>query len=216
MGTGNTVGPFAVITGPVEIGNDNWFGTGAIVGAPPEVRSWAHPGDAQAMSSGNGVHIGDGNVLREYVQIHQGWRGTTRLGSGAFLMNQTYVAHDVTVGDNVTLASSVLLAGHVDIGEGANLGLGVSVHQGVFVGAGAMIGMGGVVVADIPPFVKAYGNPARPRGVNSVGMQRRGIAQTVIDTMSAVDPALWNDDVFRGFAASSDVGPVFAGWLARR
>jgi UDP-N-acetylglucosamine acyltransferase len=173
LGSGNTIGAFAVITGPVVLGNDNWIGTGTVIGPPPEVRSWLHP-TAEASSSGNGIRIGSRNIIREYVQIHQGWNGETTVGDDTFIMNQAYIAHDCRIGDNATLASSVLVAGHVRVGAGANLGLGTAVHQFRTIGRGAMIGMSSAVTRDIPAFAKAYGNPAVVRGVNAIGMERSG------------------------------------------
>lgn len=183
LGTGNTIGPAAVIIGPVTIGDGNWIGTGAMIGAPPEVRSWPHPDDAGAPSSGNGIRIGNHNTLREYVQVHQGWHAVTILEDDVFIMNQSYVAHDCVVESGVTLASSVLLAGHVRVGASANLGLGTMVHQRRYVGVGAMVGMGSVVTRDLPPYAKAYGSPARIHGANVVGMERAGLpGETVAGT----------------------------------
>jgi len=179
LGRDNVIGPFAVITGPVRLGDGNWLGTGVVIGAPPEVRSFDHRGDA-GRSEAAGVRIGSGNRIREYAQIHQGWKQTTRIGNDTFIMNQVYVAHDGVVGDGVTLASSCLLAGHVRIGDGANLGLGVSVHQFRTIGPGAMIGMSAVVTRDVPAFAMAYGNPATVRGANRVGLRRLGVAQEPI------------------------------------
>ena len=34
--------------------------------------------------------------------------------------------------------------------------------------------MGSVISRDIPPYVMVGGSPTRPRGINSVGMERRG------------------------------------------
>lgn len=186
LGEGNTIGPFAVITGPVELGDGNWIGAGVVIGAPPEVRSWEHPRDAADLSSGNGIRIGNRNVFREYAQVHQGWHARTVVGDDAFVMNQVYIAHDCRLGDGVTLASSVLLAGHVRIGDGANLGLGTSVHQRRYVGRGAMVGMGSVVTRDVPPWAKAFGNPARVRGANTVGMSRAGIGAAAVDAVAAL------------------------------
>jgi UDP-N-acetylglucosamine acyltransferase len=181
LGTGNTVGPFVVIVGPVTIGDGNWIGTGTVIGAPPEVRSWEHPADASRPGSGNGVRIGDRNIIREYAQIHSGWKDVTRVHDDAFIMNQSYIAHDCVLEDGATLASSVLLAGHVRVGRGANLGLGTSVHQHRYIGQGAMIGMGSVVTRSVPPYAKAFGNPTVVRGANVVGMQRAGLDPAAVD-----------------------------------
>jgi UDP-N-acetylglucosamine acyltransferase len=214
LGTGNMIGPLVVIIGPVTIGDDNWIGTGALIGGPPEVRSWTHPMDASRPGTGNGIVIGSRNVVREYVQIHQGWHGITRVGDDVFLMNQSYVAHDCVIEDKVTLASSVLLAGHVHVGAGANLGLGTSVHQRCYVGAGAMVGMGSVVTRSVPPFSKAYGNPARVQGANAVGMTRAGIPEETISAVVA-EYARPSDQSLRSLSGLSGIGDAVDAWRRR-
>ncbi|MDN4598407.1 UDP-N-acetylglucosamine acyltransferase [Leifsonia virtsii] len=211
LGAGNTVGPFAVLTGPLEIGDGNWFGAGVVIGAPPEVRSWPHPPSATERSSGNGIVIGNRNVVREYAQIHQGWHDRTVLGDDCFVMNQVYIAHDCTIGDGVTLASSVLLAGHVRLGDGANLGLGASVHQRRVVGNGAMVGMGSVVVADVPPWAKAFGNPARVRGANAIGMERAGVEPALVERVTELYEGPFSRDDLLALA-STEVGVAFSDW----
>lgn len=214
LGAGNTVGAFVVITGPVSIGDNNWIGSGAIIGAPPEVRSFVHP-IASVDVSGNGVVIGSRNVIREGVQIHQGWKNQTRLGDDAFIMNQAYIAHDCELDDGVTLASSVLLAGHVKVGNGANLGLGTVVHQRVEIGAGSMLGMGSVVTRDLPPFAKAYGSPARVHGANSVALERHGITRESISQLTEVyskESAQWD---FAPLYRNAELAVIFAKWRER-
>lgn len=211
LGSDNTIGPLAVIIGPVAIGDGNWIGTGAMIGAPPEVRSWEHPKDSLQPSSGNGISIGNRNVIREYVQIHQGWHDVTRLGDDIFVMNQSYVAHDCTIEDNATLASSVLLAGHVVVGDGANLGLGASVHQRCYIGVGAMVGMGSVVTRNIPPFAKAYGNPARVHGANTIGMDRAGVPAEAIAAADLTYRHPFGDDL-SSLINVSGLDSVLAAW----
>ena len=198
LGRDNVIGPFAVLTGPVRLGDSTWLGAGVVIGAPPEVRSFDHRTEAVGHEPA-GVHIGSGNRIREYAQIHQGWKQTTRIGDDTFIMNQSYVAHDGVLGDGVTLASSCLLAGHVRIGDGANLGLGVAVHQFSSIGAGAMIGMGAVVTRDIPAFAMAYGNPARVRGANRVGLRRLGVAE---EPIAQIHSAYENGDLALDLAAA--------------
>lgn len=175
LGSDVVVGPFAIIGGRVTIGDGCWIGAHTIIGAPPEIRGGAHPNDWVA-STDHGVTIGARSVIREAVQIHAGTAAATRVGADCFLMNQSYVAHDCVLEDGVTLAAHVSLAGHVRIGRSANLGLSVAVHQRRVVGPFAMVGMSSTVTRDVPPFVTAYGVPARAMGINRVGMERAGFA----------------------------------------
>ncbi|WP_354569155.1 UDP-N-acetylglucosamine acyltransferase [Glaciihabitans sp. UYNi722] len=218
IGTGNTVGPFVVINSSTIIGNDNWIGAGAVIGATPEVRGWKHPTPPDAPIAGGGVLIGDRNVIREHAQVHQGWAARTILGNDLFVMNQCYVAHDCSIGDGATLASSVLLAGHVTVGEGANLGLGTVVHQRTFLGAGVVVGMGSVVTRDIPPFAKAFGNPARVHGVNLVGMSRMGHPPDSIDKLAALYGSLpVGIDDLRAFGLAHPLmAKAMDSWVASR
>jgi UDP-N-acetylglucosamine acyltransferase len=176
LGDGNTVGPNVVLLGPLVIGDGNWFGPGVTIGTPPEVRGVPHTAAWDEVApDAPGIRIGSRNVFREQTLVHQGWHETTRIGDDCFVMNKVYIAHDSEIGDRVTLASTVTMGGHVHVGDGANIGLGTVVHQRRVVGPGAMVGMGSVVTKDVPPFAKVYGNPARLRGANTVGMQRSGV-----------------------------------------
>lgn len=208
LGDRNVIGPHVVIFGPAIIGDDNWIGAGVVVGAPPEVRSFRHESDFSSDGSTAGTIIGNRNVLREYVQVHGGWKDNTRIHDDTFIMNQSYVAHDSIVHDGVTMASGVRLAGHSTIHTLANLGMGTLVHQRRLIGAGAMVGMGSVVTRDIPPFAKAYGSPARIRGINAVVLDRLGAESELTEQLRE----RYSDQRF-----DSASPMTFAGWstLAR-
>lgn len=181
MGTGNYVGPGVVLAGDLEIGDDNWFGPCVIIGALPEVRGFPHTAQWIDEDEGAGTRMGNRNVFREGSQLHRGWHDQTVVGDDAFIMNQVYLAHDCRLGNMVTMASTVAVGGHCVIGDRTNLGLGAVVHQRSVIGMGAMVGMGAVVTHPVLAFTKTYGNPARPHGINTVGMQRAGIADEVIE-----------------------------------
>jgi UDP-N-acetylglucosamine acyltransferase len=184
LGEDNVIGPYAVITGPCRIGDRNWIGAHTVIGSPPEI----HGADQGLPWGGEpvsvGVEIGDDNVLREFMTVHAGDGRPTRLGSRCFLMNKTHIAHDSLLEDDVTTSPHVTLAGHVEIGAGATVGMASMVHQRRVVGPGAMIGMGAVITHDVPPYAKAFGSPARVRGVNEIGMSRRGIDAAVIAALA--------------------------------
>ena len=53
-------------------------------------------------------------------------------------------------------------------------------HQFCHIGAHSITAIGTVVLQDVPPFVTASGNTARPYGINSEGLKRRGFAPAAI------------------------------------
>lgn len=185
LGIGNYIGPFCVISDGVVLGNYNWIGAGSQIGAIPEHRKVDHF-SAQALNDLKGTQLGNGNIIREGVQIHQGLLRPTIIQDDCFIMNQTYIAHDCFLGNSVTLASSVLLAGTVTVGSLVNLGMGSKVHQGISIGELVMAGMGSVITSDLPSFTKVYGVPAKIRGLNKVGLERSGFSEELIRELTKI------------------------------
>ncbi len=201
IGNSVSVGPGAVILGPCVIENDVWIGPGAQIGAPPEMSDHKQ----NAAWSGDllhaGVRICTGAVIRENAVIHQGSYRETTVGAGAWILNRAYIAHDVLIGEGVTLSAGVSVGGHCVIGARSNLGMNASVHQRTFIGAGCMVGMGTPLTRDLPPHTKAYGSPARIQGVNSIGLERRGVPETDVQALTAA--YLEGNLLLEGFDISS-------------
>lgn len=122
--------------------------------------------------------IGDRTKIREYVTINRGTKalGETRIGSDCLLMASTHVAHDCVLGDNVIMSNLSTLGGHVSVADYVVLGGGVLVHQFTKIGSHSFIGGGFRVVQDVPPFILAADNPLNYKGLNSVGLKRRGFS----------------------------------------
>ncbi len=95
-------------------------------------------------------------------------------------MSYVHLAHDCHVGNGVILANGVQLAGHVVIDDKATISGLSAVHQFVRIGRYSFIGGMSRVSKDIPPFLKAVGNPVRLYGLNGVGLQRNGFADDVV------------------------------------
>lgn len=183
LGERVTIGPFAVILGPCTIEDDVVIGPGTQIGAPPEISSLpqnpAWEGDLQH----EGVIIRRGAVIREGVVIHQGSHRATTVGADSWILNRAYLAHDVLVGEHTTVSAGVSIGGHCVIGNRVNIGMNASLHQRRIVASGSMIGMGTPLTADVPPFAKVFGSPARLTGVNAVGMQRSGYDEASISSL---------------------------------
>jgi len=210
LGEGVQIGPYAVLLGPLRIGDRVWIGSGTAIGAPPEItgarQNLAWAGDLDHA----GVVIEDDAVIRECVVIHQGSRRPTTVGAGSWLLNRCYLAHDVQTGPGVTVSAGVSIGGHATIRAGANLGMNAVVHQGRSVGDRAMVGMGAAVARDVPPFATAYGVPLRLAGVNGVGLRRAGVSEASIE---AVDAAYRRGDWDpTGPFVEPQVAAAFAWW----
>src|SRR3954463_5227672 len=184
-----TVGPYSVIGPKVQIGEGTWIGAHVVLdgrlrigrnnkifhfsslGAPPQDKKYA--------GEDTGVEIGDDNTIREYVTINRGTAldaGVTRLGNENWIMAYVHFAHDCQIGNKTIFANACQLAGHVIVGDWAIFGATTLVHQFVHIGAHAFTGMGTYLPQDLPPFVTAAGNMARPYGINSEGLKRRGFS----------------------------------------
>ena len=169
IGRGTVIGPHVVLRGPTRIGIENRIFQFASIGEDPQ--------DKKYRGETTRLEIGDRNVIREYSTIHRGTvqdASLTRVGNDNLLMAYTHVAHDCVIGNGTILANGASLAGHVQVDDFAILGGFSLVHQFCKIGRESFSGMGSVISRDVPPFVMIGGSPTKPRGINSVGMERRG------------------------------------------
>src|SRR5947207_14664696 len=92
----------------------------------------------------------------------------------------SHIGHDCIVGDAVVFSNNGTLAGHVRIDDNAVMGGLTAVHQFCRIGRFAITGGCSKIVQDVPPFMIADGNPAKVRGINLVGMERKGVAANAV------------------------------------
>jgi len=168
LGEGCLLHDHVTIAGPTSIGEGNEFYPFSSIGQRSQ--------DLKYEAEPTYLEIGDRNTFREFVTIHRATApgGVTRVGSHGNFLAYSHIAHDCTVGDHVIFSNNGTLAGHVTVGDHAVIGGLSGVHQFCRIGAHAIVGGCTKIVQDVPPFLIADGNPAEMRGVNMVGLERRG------------------------------------------
>ena len=142
--------------------------------------------------------IGDDNQIREGVTIHRGTvqeKGITKIGNRNLLLAYSHVAHDCEIEDDVVLTNQAALAGAVKVGTGAILAGYAIVHQFCSIGPYSFCAMGSTVNKDVPAFVRVRGNPAKPYGINTVGMKRLGYSSKVIESLRSVYRATYRKNL---------------------
>jgi UDP-N-acetylglucosamine acyltransferase len=188
IGAGTTIGAHAVVTGHTRIGRDNRIFPFACVGEAPQDKKFA--GEPTVLE------MGDRNHVREYCTLHTGTvqdRGVTRIGSDNLFMAYVHVAHDCVVGDHVIFANCTQLAGHVHVDDWVILAGFTGVHQFCRIGAHAMTAINTVLVHDLPPYVMAQGDTARPHGLNTEGLKRRGFPPEAIAGLTRAYKSLYRE-----------------------
>jgi UDP-N-acetylglucosamine acyltransferase len=168
---GTWVGPHVVLEGHTTIGKNNRIFQFCSLGAAPQDKKYA--------GEPTRLEIGDNNTIREFCTFSTGTVqdvGVTRLGNDNWIMAYVHLAHDCQVGSHTIFANNATLAGHEHVGDWVILGGFTSVHQFTVIGDHAMTAFASAVAQDVPPFVMAAGNRAKPAGINAEGLKRRGFS----------------------------------------
>ena len=165
-----------------------------MIGGPPQ--------DLKYAGEETWVEIGDGTRIREFVTINRGTTasGKTSIGRNSFIMTYVHIAHDCHIGDGVIMANGTQLAGHVTIEDYAIISGLVAVHQFGRIGEYAFVGGMTRCNQDIPPFVKAVGNPVELYGLNTLGLQRNIFPAATIAGLKRAYRLCFNSDLNLGQA----------------
>lgn len=196
IASGVYIGPYVVIGPGVEIGSGTHIGSHTVIHSNTKIGCNNHidafvslggdPQHTQYKNEMTYLEIGDDNIIREFCTLNRGTvqgGSLTRLGNKNFLMAYVHVAHDCIVGNEVVLANNTSLAGHVSVEDYVVFGAFCGVHQFVTIGAYSFLGRATKVGQDIPPYVLVTGSPGGPRGLNLVGLKRRGFSEQTLRTL---------------------------------
>lgn len=174
VGDGCVIAMRATLERNVTLAAGVKVGIGSVLGGDPQ--------DLKYRGEHTTVEIGEHTVIREYSTINRGTSHSlkTSVGSGSFLMSYVHLAHDCQVGNGVIIGNGTQLAGHVHIDDRAIVSGLVAIHQFARIGRHSFVGGCSRVAKDVPPYLKAVGNPVRLYGLNSVGLQRSGFDDVIV------------------------------------
>jgi UDP-N-acetylglucosamine acyltransferase len=189
IGKNVEIGPYSIIGPEVEIGEGTWIGAHVVIhkwakiGKENKIYDSASiaspPQDFKYKGERNRVVIGDRNIIREYVTIHlpTGEGKETIIGSDNLLMVHAHIPHNSRIGNQIVIGGFVGIGGHSVLEDQCIIGGMSGIHQMVRIGRLVMVGAHSKVTQDIPPFMLVDGSPAEVKGLNSIGMDRRGLSQ---------------------------------------
>jgi UDP-N-acetylglucosamine acyltransferase len=193
IGANVKIGPWTHIAANVVIGDDCEISSHVVINGPTKIGKgnrifqFTSIGedcqDLKYAGEPTELIVGDNNTFREYCTVHRGTiqdDSLTQIGSNNLFMAYTHIAHDCMVGSNCILANGASIAGHVHVGNHAIIGGMTGVHQFCHIGDHCFVGANSLILKDIPPYIMASGQPAKPFGLNSEGLKRRGFDKNVI------------------------------------
>ena len=175
LGSGTHLISHVSVVGRTTLGENNTVWSHAAIGGDPQ--------DLKFTGEDSAVIIGDHNEIREGVTVHKGTandHGVTKIGNHNMIMAYTHVAHDCVLGNNIIVANSVQFAGHCHVEDHVVIGGLTAVHHLTTIGRFAFVGGMTRVVADVPPCMILEGNPSEVRGLNLIGLRRRGFTDESI------------------------------------
>ena len=207
IGAGVEIGPFAIVGESCELGDGVVLsaratleryvrlgagvkiGVGAVLGGDPQ--------DLKFRGEETWVEVGDNTVVREYTTINRGTTQSfkTTVGRNCLLMSYVHLGHDCHFGDHVIVSNSSQFAGHVTVEDRAIVSGLCAFHQFVRIGRHAFIGGCSRVAKDVPPFLRASGNPMKLYGLNTIGLQRSGFDDDTLHELKRAYRLLFRSDV---------------------
>jgi len=171
LGSGTRLMSHVAVMGRTTLGENNTVWPNAVLGGDPQ--------DLKFQGEDSQLVIGSHNEIRESVTIHKGTandHGLTQMGDHNLVMAYAHLGHDCVMGSHCVIANAVQFAGHAYIEDHVVVGGATAIHHFVTIGQHAFVGGMTRAISDAPPFMIAEGNPWAVRGVNSIGLSRRGFS----------------------------------------
>ncbi|MCW8834125.1 MAG: acyl-ACP--UDP-N-acetylglucosamine O-acyltransferase [Colwellia sp.] len=231
IGENVTIGPWTYVASNVVIGDNCEISSHVVINGPTKIGrgnrifQFASIGeDCQDLKYDNEpteLVIGDNNTFRECCTIHRGTiqdNSLTQIGSHNLFMAYTHVAHDCMVGNHCIMANNASIAGHVHVGDHVIIGGMSGVHQFCHIGSHSFVAANALVLKDIPAYVMASGHPAKPFGLNSEGLKRRGFASSTIMSIKRAYKSVYRkklsiEDALSAIDSQGDSSPELSAFV---
>lgn len=189
IGSGTRLLHSVIVAGRATIGKNNLLHPYCVIGSDPQ--TGRSDGETETV-------VGDGNIIRECATINGGAKegtGRTVVGNHSLIMATAHVGHDSIIEDECIMANLVLLPGHNHLQTGAILSGQVVVRDYVTLGRYSFVGGFSKIPRDVPPFMMAQGFEGEIRGINSVGLRRRGFKPETTDALREAHRILWRSEL---------------------
>jgi UDP-N-acetylglucosamine acyltransferase len=189
LGEGVKLGAYSVVGSNAKIGDgaelmahavvDGYTTIGKECVIHPFARIGGKTQDLKYKGGAPGVIVGDRTVMRECVTINAGTHDgeMTEVGSDCLLMAYSHIAHACKIGNEVIIANGTQLAGDVIVEDFAIIEGLCGAVQFRRIGKMAFLGAYTKATKDVPPFMIADGLDIKIRGINKIGMERRGVSE---------------------------------------
>ena len=201
------IGPYCVIGDNVKIGKNNKLISHISITGNTSIKDkniffpfssiGSQPQDLKYNNEISFLEIGSNNTFRENVTVNPGTAGgglKTTIQDNCLFMVGSHIAHDCKINSNVILANNATLAGHVEIDNYAILGGNSAVHQFVKIGKYAMIGGMSGVEKDIIPYGLYIGIRENLKGINVIGLKRKGLDSKTINKINKTTKQIFNKE----------------------
>ena len=205
IGRGTRILHHASVEGHTTLGENNEVGSFSVLGGKPQ--------DLKYRNEPTQLVIGDRNTFREYITLNCGTvtgGGITKIGSDCLIMAYCHVAHDCNLHNHVIMANHSNLAGHVTLEDHVIVSGMCGVSQFLRLGKHSFVGGMTAVDKEVAPYVIAVGNRMKVRGVNLVGLKRRGFDSAQIKNIQEVYKIYFESEKERDHALA-EISERFSG-----
>ena len=205
VGPNCEIGPFSVIGNEVVLKNNVIIKSHVVISGMTTIDEETSifpfasigeiPQDLKYNGEKTSLIIGKRNKIRENVTMNPGTTGgggVTTVGDDCLFMTGAHVGHDVKLGNRIVIANQSALAGHCVIDDDVIIGGLSGVHQFVRIGKGAIIGALSMVTNDVVPYGMVTGERGSLRGLNIIGLKRKGLSKSEISKIKIYFNKLFN------------------------